>query len=91
MLSYDPTWLMPRAPFGTPVLKPFLNLRETSFIDRMRPEPVVFLLLAFSPQLSADTELVYPFPVYMWILCASVVFAFPHQAAYVHCRIFAAG
>ena len=32
--------------------KPLLNLRETSFNERMRPVPVVFLLLAFSPQLT---------------------------------------
>lgn len=44
--------LMPRAFLGWPVWKPFLNLRETSFRYRMRPEPVVFLRLAFSPQLT---------------------------------------
>jgi hypothetical protein len=42
----------PLAPLGVPVRKPLLNLRETSFNERMRPVPVVFLLLAFSPQLS---------------------------------------
>lgn len=42
----------PRAPFGAPERKPLENLRETSLRDRMRPEPVVFLRLAFSPQLS---------------------------------------
>lgn len=43
----------PRAPFGAPDWKPFLNLRGTSLSERVRPEPVVFLRLAFSPQLSA--------------------------------------
>lgn len=42
----------PRAPFGVPVLNPLLNLRETSLSDRILPLPVVFLRLAFSPQLS---------------------------------------
>lgn len=45
----------PRAPLGVPVWKPFLNLRGTSFNDRIRPVPVVFLLLAFSDQLSASS------------------------------------
>ena len=46
-------WLAgPRAPLGVPLRKPLLNLRDTSFNERMRPVPVVFLLLAFSPQLS---------------------------------------
>lgn len=50
-LVYD--WLVgPRAPLGVPTRKPLLNLRGTSFNERMRPEPVVFLLLAFSPQLT---------------------------------------
>ena len=83
MLPYDPTWLMPRAPFGTPVLKPFLNLRATSFIDRMRPEPVVFLLLAFSPQLSANTELV-SFPEGLCLeFMRECILAFPHRAYYI--------
>lgn len=42
----------PRAPLGVPTRKPFLNLRETSDRERMRPVPVVFLRLAFSDQLS---------------------------------------
>ena len=42
----------PLLPFGTPVWKPFLNFRGISFKDRIRPVPVVFLLLAFMPQLS---------------------------------------
>ena len=42
----------PRAPFGVPSWKPFFALRETVDRDRMRPVPVVFLRLAFSPQLS---------------------------------------
>lgn len=44
----------PRAPLGVPVRKPFLNLRETSDRERMRPVPVVFLRLAFSDQLSVE-------------------------------------
>lgn len=40
--------------FGTPCWKPFLNFRGTSFNDRMRPVPVVFLRLAFMPQLSVN-------------------------------------
>ena len=44
--------LTPLAPFGAPVWNPFLNFRGTSFIYRIRPVPVVFLLLAFMPQLS---------------------------------------
>lgn len=49
--SYDePIALMPRAPLGTPVRKPFLDLRATCWRVRMRPVPVVFLRLAFSPQ-----------------------------------------
>jgi len=60
--SLVPTAVMPLAPFGTPVLNPFLNLRETSFMWRMRPVPVVFLLFAFSPQLSVGNgELVFCF------------------------------
>jgi len=47
-----PIWLMPRAPFGTPVRKPCLNFLGTSLSERMRPDPVVFLRLAFSPQLT---------------------------------------
>lgn len=47
----------PFEPAGTPVRKPFLNLRETVFRYRMRPVPTVFLLFAFSPQLSAITIL----------------------------------
>lgn len=37
-----------------PLRKPLLNLRETSLSVLMRPVPVVFLLLAFSAQLSVD-------------------------------------
>lgn len=39
-------------PAGAPVRKPLENLRETVLRYLMRPEPVVFLRLAFSPQLS---------------------------------------
>ena len=42
----------PFAPFGVPMRNPFLNLRGMSFNDRILPVPVVFLLLAFSPQLT---------------------------------------
>ncbi len=49
---------MPLAPFGTPVLNPFLNRRGTSFMLRMRPVPVVFLRFAFSPQLSVFRKIV---------------------------------
>lgn len=55
--DYSPhAWfvLVPRAPFGAPVWNPFLNFRGTSFIDRIRPVPVVFLLFAFIPQLSIE-------------------------------------
>jgi len=44
----------PRAPFGAPDWKPLLNLRLMCLRVLMRPVPVVFLLLAFSPQLSVD-------------------------------------
>lgn len=46
------TFAGPLLPLGTPIRKPFLNLRGTSFKLRMRPVPVVFLRLAFMPQLS---------------------------------------
>jgi hypothetical protein len=36
-----------------PVRKPLEKRRETVLRCRMRPVPVVFLLLAFSPQLTA--------------------------------------
>jgi hypothetical protein len=42
----------PRAPAGAPVWNPLAKRRETVLRYRMRPEPVVFLLLAFSPQLT---------------------------------------
>lgn len=42
----------PLAPLGVPVWNPLLNLRLTVLRYRMRPVPVVFLRLAFSPQLS---------------------------------------
>jgi hypothetical protein len=45
--------LGPRAPFGAPVRKPFLARRPIVLRKRHRPEPVVFLRLAFSLQLSA--------------------------------------
>lgn len=44
--------LGPFDPFGAPVWNPFLNFRGISFIVRIRPVPVVFLRLAFMPQLS---------------------------------------
>lgn len=49
----------PFAPFGVPVLKPLLNLRATCLSVLILPVPVVFLLLAFSPQLSVNSMLVY--------------------------------
>ena len=51
-LLYDEADCGPRAPLGTPVLKPFFCLRATVLSVLMRPVPVVFLRLAFSPQLS---------------------------------------
>ncbi len=54
--SHDDFSPAPRAPLGVPVWKPFLNRRGTSFSDRMRPVPVVFLRFAFSPQLSDDVS-----------------------------------
>ena len=48
----------PLAPLGVPCWKPFLNFLETSLRVLMRPVPVVFLLLAFSPQLSVIVQLV---------------------------------
>jgi hypothetical protein len=45
--------LGPRAPLGAPVRKPFLARRPIVLRKRHRPEPVVFLRLAFSLQLSA--------------------------------------
>jgi len=51
----------PRAPLGVPFWKPFLKRRGTDLSERMRPVPVVFLLLAFSPQLS----------VALWLVCDS--------------------
>lgn len=53
-IVYEEVAVGPRAPFGAPLWKPFLNLREMSLSERVRPEPVVFLRLAFSPQLSAE-------------------------------------
>jgi len=50
--------VVPFAPFGVPVWKPFLNFLGISFIDRIRPVPVVFLLFAFMPQLSVMAVLV---------------------------------
>jgi hypothetical protein len=41
------------APAGVPTRNPLENLRETVLRYRMRPVPVVFLRLAFSPQLTA--------------------------------------
>lgn len=58
VVIYEEAAVGPRAPFGAPFWKPFLNLRGTSLSDRMRPEPVVFLRLAFSPQLSVRELLV---------------------------------
>ena len=43
----------PLASLGAPVWKPFLNFLGTPFMCLIRPVPVVFLRLAFSPQLSA--------------------------------------
>jgi hypothetical protein len=43
----------PLAPFGTPVLNPFFERRGMCLRCRIRPVPVTFLRLAFSPQLSA--------------------------------------
>ncbi len=50
----------PFAPFGVPVWNPFLNLRGISFIVRILPVPVVFLRLAFMPQLSVTISYVSP-------------------------------
>lgn len=48
--------LGPFDPFGTPVWNPFLNFLGTSFMDRILPVPVVFLLFAFMPQLSVMAQ-----------------------------------
>lgn len=53
MHPYSALLAGPLESFGTPVWKPFLNFRGTPFMCRIRPVPVVFLRLAFSPQLSA--------------------------------------
>jgi len=42
----------PREPLGMPVRNPFFALRAMVLSVRMRPVPVVFLLFAFSLQLS---------------------------------------
>jgi hypothetical protein len=42
------------------VRNPLLNLRETVLRYRMRPVPVVFLRLAFSPQLTAACQSLSP-------------------------------
>ena len=52
--------LGPFDPFGTPVWNPFLNFLGTSFMDRILPVPVVFLLFAFMPQLSVIAQDVSP-------------------------------
>ena len=52
LLPYIGFELVPLAPFGAPVWNPFLNFLGTSFMYRIRPVPVVFLLFAFMPQLS---------------------------------------
>jgi len=44
----------PREPLGMPVRKPFFALRAMVLSVRMRPVPVVFLLFAFSLQLSVQ-------------------------------------
>ena len=55
-VHYDEAEAEPLAPFGTPVWKPLLNLRGISFMERIRPEPVVFLRLAFMPQLTIASQ-----------------------------------
>ena len=50
----------PLAPAGVPILKPLENLRDTVLRYRVRPVPVVFLRLAFSPQLTASCQLRCP-------------------------------
>jgi hypothetical protein len=67
----------PRAPAGTPVRKPLLKRRGTFLRCRMRPVPVVFLRLAFSPQLT----------VILSIDCKSVIVV----SIDVHLRVLAAG
>ena len=49
---YEELTVGPLAPLGAPVWNPMLNLRLTVLRYRMRPVPVVFLRLAFSPQLT---------------------------------------
>jgi hypothetical protein len=73
----------PLAPTGTPVRKPLENLRGMVLRYRMRPLPVVFLRLAFSPQL---TVMCYSLPglyfldwvgdVHLRVLAAG----YPHEA-----------
>lgn len=48
----DAVVLGPLAPFGPPSWNPFFARRGISFMCLMRPVPVVFLLFAFSLQLS---------------------------------------
>jgi hypothetical protein len=50
----------PLAPAGVPTRNPLENLRETVLRYRMRPVPVVFLRLAFSPQLTARSVSAWP-------------------------------
>lgn len=45
----------PFAPLGAPIWNPFWNLREMVLSVRIRPVPVVFLRLAFIPQLSTGS------------------------------------
>jgi hypothetical protein len=47
----------PRAPFGGPVWKPFLNFLAMCFIVLIRPVPVVFLRFAFSLHSSVRRDL----------------------------------
>lgn len=72
LVVYAEAVLVPRAPFGWPCWKPLENLRETSLSERMRPLPVVFLRLAFSPQLSVESALVlvrelWSFSMFVWV------------------------
>jgi hypothetical protein len=57
-MTHEPIYaeavLGPLASFGAPDWKPFLNLREIPFNVRIRPVPVVFLLLAFMPHSSVQ-------------------------------------
>ncbi len=86
-MIYSALAVGPLESFGTPVWKPFLNRRGTPFKCLMRPVPVVFLRLAFSPQLSVYLLAQVP---------TGTPFAFPRIVLedvryHIHCLILAAG